>query len=109
MSYRRHPLEITPLVFGLVFLGIVAGWALFETGVLTGASTAWVLPVVLIAAGALGLVLAAVRPRQTTGPEYPGLDDTATQVAPTTTPEPTEPTEPAEPTGATENEEHRHD
>ena len=106
MSFRRHPLEITPLVFGLVFLGIVTGWALFETGVLTGASTAWVLPVVLIAAGALGLVLAAVRPGETTSPESPGADDTpATQVAPATTPEPTGP-EPAE---ATENEEHRND
>jgi hypothetical protein len=89
MSYQRHPLEITPLVFGLVFLGIVAGWALFEAGVLTGASTVWVLPVVLIAAGALGLVLAAVRPRETTAPEYA---EAAT-----------------EPVETTDNEEHRDD
>lgn len=91
MSYQRHPLEITPLVSGLVFLGIAAGWALFETGVVSGASAAWVLPVVLIAAGALGLVLAATRPRRTTGREYAAADDaTAPEPAPTTTTEPLE-------------------
>jgi hypothetical protein len=65
MSYQRHPLEIGPLVFGLVFLGVVAAWGLFELGVVTAADTAWILPVVLIGAGALGVVLALTKPRRT--------------------------------------------
>jgi len=64
-SYRRHPLEIGPLVFGLVFLGIVAAWGLFELGVVSAADTAWILPIVLIGAGALGVVLALTKPRRT--------------------------------------------
>ncbi len=64
MNYQRHPLEIGPLVLGLVFLGIVAAWSLFELDVISGADTAWILPVVLIGAGALGVVLAATRPRR---------------------------------------------
>lgn len=61
MSYRRHPLDIGPLVFGLIFLGIVAAWGLFELDVVSGADAAWILPVVMIAAGALGVVLAATK------------------------------------------------
>ncbi|HEX2175746.1 MAG TPA: hypothetical protein VHG70_07525 [Nocardioidaceae bacterium] len=76
MTYQRHPLEIGPLVFGLVFLGIVAAWALFELDVVSGASAAWILPVVLIVAGALGVVLAATKP-QRTRPEYTPVTDPA--------------------------------
>ena len=65
MSYQRHSLEIGPLVFGLVFLGVVAAWGLFELGVVTAADTAWILPIVLIGAGALGVVLALTKPRRT--------------------------------------------
>jgi len=64
-GYQRHPLDIGPLVFGLVFLGIVAVWGLFELEVVTGADTAWILPVVLIGAGALGVVAALTKPRRT--------------------------------------------
>jgi len=64
-GYQRHPLEIGPLVFGLVFLGVVAAWGLFELGVVTAADTAWILPIVLIGAGALGVVLALTKPRRT--------------------------------------------
>jgi hypothetical protein len=63
-GYQRHPLEIGPLVFGLVFLGVVAAWGLFELGVVTAADTAWILPIVLIGAGALGVVLALTKPRR---------------------------------------------
>jgi hypothetical protein len=64
MTYERHPLEIGPLVFGLVFLGIVTAWGLFELGLVSGADAAWILPVVLIAAGALGIALAATKDRR---------------------------------------------
>jgi hypothetical protein len=73
MSYQRHPVEVGPLVFGLVFLGIVVAWVLFEVGVVTGADAAWILPIVLIGAGGLGVVLAATRPRRTSTASYAGL------------------------------------
>jgi hypothetical protein len=78
MKYEGHPLEITPLVFGLVFLGIVAGWALFAAGVVSGGDSAWVMPIVLISAGALGLVVAATRPRRTDAHGYTAKTDTET-------------------------------
>jgi hypothetical protein len=64
-TYLRHPLEIAPLVFGLIFLGIVAAWGLFELDVVSGGDAAWILPIVLIASGALGIVLAATKDRRT--------------------------------------------
>jgi hypothetical protein len=70
MTYQRHPLEIGPLVFGLIFLGIVTAWGLFELDVVTGADTAWILPIVLIAAGALGVALAATRSRRAEPPGH---------------------------------------
>jgi hypothetical protein len=36
---------------------------LYETGVVEGSDTAWLLPAVLVGAGALGVLLAALRPR----------------------------------------------
>jgi hypothetical protein len=70
MTYQRHPLEIGPLVFGLIFLGIVTAWGLFELDVVTGTDTAWILPIVLIAAGALGVALAATRSRRAEPPGH---------------------------------------
>jgi len=64
MNYQRHPLEITPLVFGLVFLGTVAAWSLFELDVVSRSDAGWILPIVLIGAGALGVLLAATKPRR---------------------------------------------
>jgi hypothetical protein len=64
-TYLRHPLEIAPLVFGLIFLGIVVAWGLFQLDLVSGADAAWILPIVLIAAGALGIVLAATKDRRT--------------------------------------------
>jgi hypothetical protein len=69
-TYQRHPLEIAPLVFGLVFLGVVAVWGLFELEVVDRADAAWILPIVLITAGALGILLAATRPGRTQRTEY---------------------------------------
>jgi hypothetical protein len=63
-TYLRHPLDIAPLVFGLIFLGIVAAWGLFELDVVSGGDAAWILPIVLIASGALGIVLAATKDRR---------------------------------------------
>lgn len=65
MTYRRHPLELGPLVVGIVFLGIVAAWALVELGVVGLPDAAWLLPAVLIGAGGMGVVLAATKPSRT--------------------------------------------
>jgi hypothetical protein len=93
-TYLRHPLEIAPLVFGLIFLGIVVAWGLFQLDLVSGGDAAWILPIVLIASGALGIVLAATKDRRTRrryenmyvtspiGAPWPAtderLDDTAT-------------------------------
>ena len=47
----RHPVDVTQLVAGLVFLGVATVWALWSAG-LTDADTArWLLPLVLLGAG----------------------------------------------------------
>ncbi|MDQ6874723.1 MAG: hypothetical protein M3042_06625 [Actinomycetota bacterium] len=65
----RHPTDTVSLVAGLLFLGIVGVWALERSGVAPGAQ-AWILPALLIAVGAVGLL--SVRPRRR---EAPGTDD----------------------------------
>jgi hypothetical protein len=52
----RHPLSTAHLVAGLVFLGIALSWALREWGVIDTDGGPWVLPVILVAAGAAGLL-----------------------------------------------------
>lgn len=75
MSYQRHPLDIGSLVFGLVFLGGVAVWGLFELDVLAADDAAWLLPGVLIGAGLVGIALAATKGRRDRQ-EHPGTTDT---------------------------------
>ena len=53
---RTHPLSVGYLVCGLVFLGIAASWALRQAGVIESDSQPWVLPLVLVVAGAAGLL-----------------------------------------------------
>jgi len=53
----RHDTDIVSLVAGLLFLGVVGSWALEEVNVLPG-SRGWLLPLVLVAAGLIGLVSA---------------------------------------------------
>ncbi|NYD40794.1 hypothetical protein [Nocardioides panaciterrulae] len=54
----RHPVNVGQLVMGLAFLGLVAVWALVETGVAQGHDVRWLLPVPWVVAGATGLVAA---------------------------------------------------
>ena len=51
-----HPLSVGHLVCGLVFLGLAASWALHRAGVIGSDGLPWVLPLVLVVAGAAGLV-----------------------------------------------------
>jgi hypothetical protein len=120
-TYLRHPLEIAPLVFGLIFLGIVVAWGLFQLDLVSGGDAAWILPIVLIASGALGIVLAATKDRRTRrryenmyvtspiGAPWPTttderLDDTETteHALPAESTRSLEDTWPAEDTGSTE-------
>jgi len=58
---KTHPLNVTYLVIGLVFLGISASWALREVGVIDTEDVTWLGPVALILAGGVGLVAAIAK------------------------------------------------
>jgi membrane protein implicated in regulation of membrane protease activity len=53
----KHETDVTSLVFGLLFLGLAALWALVELDVLSAPDASVAGPVVLVAAGAAGLLL----------------------------------------------------
>ena len=69
---QRHAVDVISLVFGVIFAGFTAVWLLQLSGAIDH-EQAWVVgPVVLMAAGAAGLV-AALRPRG--GSDESQLDD----------------------------------
>jgi hypothetical protein len=55
-STNTHPLNVSYLVVGLVFLGLAASWVLRETGVVDLAEVRWLFPVTLVLAGVVGIV-----------------------------------------------------
>jgi hypothetical protein len=58
---KTHPLSIGYLVVGLGFLGLAGSWALRATDVIDASDAEWLLPLVLVIAGGIGLVAYAVR------------------------------------------------
>ena len=58
---KTHPLNVSYLVVGLVFLGISGSWALRASGVIDTDDQHWLLPAVLVAAGAIGVVAFAAK------------------------------------------------
>jgi hypothetical protein len=58
-SRSRHPLNVSYLVVGLVFLGIAASWALHTADVVDTQQVGWLLPLVLVLAGGVGLAAGA--------------------------------------------------
>jgi hypothetical protein len=74
-----HPLNVSYLVVGLVFLGIAGFWALRVTGTVDQADGRWLAPLLLVAAGAAGLVgfaaKGARRARRTRRDELTGGQD----------------------------------
>lgn len=60
---RTHPLNIAHLVSGLVLLGIAGIWALGASN-LVDVEARWLVPLVLLVAGTVGLAAAVVRPRE---------------------------------------------
>ena len=51
----RHPVNITQLVMGVAFAGIVLVWALVQGDVVETGELRWLMPIPWIAAGAAGL------------------------------------------------------
>jgi hypothetical protein len=60
---RRHDLDVTSLVSGLLFLGIAAIW-LLGAGRALNVGHGWVLPALFVGVGAVGLGTAVRRNRQ---------------------------------------------
>ena len=82
-------LKVAHLVFGLLFLGGAALWALGESGVISGENLAILGPAVLIVAGVIGLAasLASGRNRRRSAPpEYAESYDPTYPTQPTTQP-----------------------
>ena len=50
-----HPVNITHLVMGMAFAGMVLVWALSTGGVVDGENDRWLWPIPWLAAGAVGL------------------------------------------------------
>ncbi|MGH3357121.1 MAG: hypothetical protein ACRDOJ_14580 [Nocardioidaceae bacterium] len=79
MNLQRHPVDIGSLVFGLVFLGIVAVWELSYLGLVTAGDAAWIVPAMLIGAGGLGIALAATKERRAEARERSEAGEPATE------------------------------
>jgi len=58
---NTHPVNVSHLVFGLVFLGIAATWALRQADVVEADGLRWILPLVLLVAGGAGLVASVAK------------------------------------------------
>jgi hypothetical protein len=75
-SRTTRPLNVSYLVMGLVFLGIAGSWALRAGGVVDTSQMQWLVPLVLVCAGVIGLVAftaRGLRGRETN--EAPTSDD----------------------------------
>ena len=72
-----HPLNVSYLVMGLVFLGIAGSWALHEAGVVDLGEVRWLLPLTLVVAGVIGLGAAAAKRPAPAG--APAPDRTTTE------------------------------
>jgi hypothetical protein len=98
-TYLQPPVDrsvkIPHLVFGLLFLGVAAVWALVASEAINADRLPILAPAVLIVAGVIGLAvsLASGRNRRRTGPApevaYSGYDSSTES---TTSTEPTDPT-----------------
>jgi hypothetical protein len=58
---KTHPVHVTHLVFGLVFLGIAGAWVLRTTGVVDAGADRWIFPADLLLAGGAGLVASVTK------------------------------------------------
>lgn len=81
----RHPVNVAHLVMGVAFLGMVAVWALYETGVVETGDLRWFLPVPWLAAGLAGIAAMTFGPRRTTSPDAGWVPPTVRYDYPVTT------------------------
>jgi hypothetical protein len=58
---RRNRFDVISLVAGLFFLGVAAVWGLSGRSLVSGGS--WLLPLLLVAVGVIGLIAAIVASR----------------------------------------------
>jgi hypothetical protein len=58
---RTHQTNVSSLVVGLIFLGLAAAWLLREWDVIPDGGVQWILPVLLVGAGLIGLFAYAAR------------------------------------------------
>jgi hypothetical protein len=58
---KTHPLNVSYLVVGLIFLGLAGSWALRESGVIDLGEARWLFPLTLVVAGVIGLVAFAAK------------------------------------------------
>jgi hypothetical protein len=52
----NRPLNVSYLVVGLIFLGISGSWALHASGAVDTGDVQWLMPLVLVGAGVIGLI-----------------------------------------------------
>ena len=71
-----HPLNVSHLVIGLVLVGIAGQWTADHAGWTNGNN--YVLPVMLVAAGVIGLVAFALRGVSSRSNRYPNTDNQET-------------------------------
>lgn len=69
-SRNTHPLNVSYLVVGLVFLGIAGSWALRQAGVIDLSEVRWLFPATLVAAGLVGVVALAAKGLSRKGADY---------------------------------------
>ena len=80
---KTHPLSVTHLVVGLVFLGIAGSWALRETGLIEVDDYGWLFPLALVVAGGVGLLAAMAKGVRARTPEpQPEIVETAYDAPP---------------------------
>lgn len=72
---KTHPLNVSYLVVGLVFLGIAGTWALRSAGVVDADQLRWLLPLTLVLAGTVGLVAFAAKGLTGRGTTSPSSDE----------------------------------
>lgn len=60
-TMKRHSTDLVSLVGGVIFLGVVGTWAVGQADLL-GGFRGWLLPVLLIGVGLIGLI--GIRPRR---------------------------------------------
>jgi hypothetical protein len=61
---QRHDVDPVSLTFGLIFLGIANAWLMVETGASEIDGLRWFFPVLLLGAGAAGVVSSLRRSRR---------------------------------------------